>query len=274
MTIDLDDHDDWLRFGRRGPDRGGRTPHFQYSKLRMTKNAKRGAGMRVNVPDGAPKFVFCMGHTQRRGIGADSRTLHRNHLRSQANYHNLDGLLGAAFSFDKDGPVDRVWQRVEPWEDDIRYFRASLNPLNHDQIKDWERFVGDFMDTLQNGSHKTFDSSGKGLHWHADGLLTDEDRAAGNTIDWVASIHRETGRTHAHVLFRGTLGKDDLYIEREAIGQLWIMGRGVASMEHHIGLQMEHNPEMELRFEKSIKRSMEKEQRDLSKRAELDMEID
>src|SRR4051812_22321586 len=211
MRIDLDDHDDWAKVGKRGPDRGGRTPHFQHSKLFTTKNTSRGAGMRVHVPEGAPRFIFSMGHTQRQGIGADSRTAHRNHLRGQANYNGLDGKLGQAFSFDKDGELDgRVWQRVEAWEDDKRYFRASLNPLNHDEIKDWLRFGGEFMETFQHGSHRTFDPAGKGMHWHADGLLTDEDREAGRELDWVMSVHRATGRTHAHVLIRGMVGEHDL----------------------------------------------------------------
>lgn len=256
MRLDLDDMDDWVKVGRRGPDQGGRTPHFQHSKLFTAKGARRGGGFKVHIADGSPKFVFRMGYTQRAGIGADSRSVHRERLRSQANYHDLDGKLGAAFSFDRNGPVDRVWHRVEEWEDDKRYFRASLNPLNHDRIKDWQQFGVDFMETLQNGSGPIFDPDGKGLHWHSDGLLTDEDKAAGKTIDWVMSIHRETGRTHAHVLFRGMLGKDDLYIEPKATRQFWIMGQGVASMEQHVGMNFERNMEAEKEIERSIQDDM------------------
>ena len=275
MKMDLDDPDDWVRVKSRSPDRGGKPPRFQDSKLFMAKNARRGGNFRVEVPDGVPKFVFLMGYTQRRGIGADSRTAHRGLLRGQAQYNGRDGAIGWAFSFDKNGPVDRVWHRVEEWEDDKRYFRASLNPLNHEAIKDWQRFGADFMETLQHGSERTFGSDGQPLHWHSDGLLTDEDRAAKKEIDWVMSIHRETGRTHAHVLFRGTLGNDDLYIEPKATRQFWIMGQGVASMDHHVGMKMERNREVEMDLEKMIRRDLRLDMpSSKAKRLGLDQEID
>jgi hypothetical protein len=275
MKIDLDDIDSWAKFGKRGPDKASGRAHFTESKLFMAKGARRGGSMKVNVPPGAPKFVYCTGYTQRRGIGADSRTVHRNRLRSQANYHALDGKLGHAFSFDRDGVVDRVWHRVEEWEDDKRYFRASLNPLNHDEIRDWERFVSEFMETMQHGSHRTFDLEGKGLHWHSDGLLTDEDREAGKHIDWVASLHHETGRTHAHVLFRGMIGNEDLYIMPQATKQLYIMGQGVTSMDHHVGMKFEQSLEAEREMEKQIKRELRLDEQAMNApRVGLDWDID
>lgn len=276
MAFDLDDIDDWVRVGKRGPDKGGRPPRFREAKLFMAKNAKRGSGFRVDLPQGAPKFVFCMGYTQRRGIGADSRTLHRNHLRSQANYNGRDGILGWAFSFDKDGPVDRVFDRVESWEDDKRYFRASLNPLDHEEIKDWQRFGTEFMETLQHGSQRTFDPEGKGLHWHSDGLLTDEDRAAGKEIDWVMSVHHGTGRAHTHVMWRGMIGKDDLYITRDAVTNLYRMGQGVASMDHHVGMHIERSQEIEQTVERqieTIQKQMQMEDRAV-RRLSRELEID
>lgn len=252
MKMDLSDPDDWVRVGHRGPDREGRMKHFTTSKLRMSKNARRGRGSSVHVPDNAPKFVFCMGYTQKKGIGVDSRTNQRNNLRSQANYHNLDGKLGQAFSFDKNGEINRVWGRVEEWEDDWRYFRASLNPLDHEAIKDWPRFLNEFMDTLQHGSQRAFGMEGEAMHWHADGILTDDDRAKGHGLDWVASLHRETGRTHAHVLIRGKVGMDDLYIEPGATKQFWKIGRGVASMDHHVGMKLELSQDMEQADAKAV----------------------
>jgi hypothetical protein len=275
MRIDLDDHDDWAKVGRRSPDQGGRPPRFQHSKLFTTKNASRGAGMRVHLPEGAPRCVFSMGHTQRRGIGGDSRTAHRNHLRGQANYNGLDGKLGQSLSFDKDGELDeRVWSRVEAWEGDKRYFRASLNPLNHDEIKDWQRFGREFMETFQNGSHHTFDPAGGGMHWHADGILTDEDRTAGNHLDWVMSVHRETGRTHTHVLIRGMVGDRDLYIDPEAVKQFWMVGSGVASMPHHVGMQIERSPEIEKQLEQTIRHEVQMEDRAMRRRLALELEVD
>lgn len=254
--IDLYDFDDWVKVRMRSPDKGGKPPRFQHSKLFMGKNARRGSGMKTEVPDSAPMFVFRMGHTQRQGIGADSRTIHRDRLRSQAYYNGRDGKLGWAFSFDKNGQVEKVWERVEEWEDDKRYFRASLNPAHSEKITDWQRFGTEFMEAFQHGSAHTFDKDGKGLHWHTDGLLTDDDRAAGHELDWVMSIHRETGRTHAHVLIRGMVGSDYLYIEPGAAKQLWKIGRGVASMDHHIGLRHEYSIEQDRQFSVSIDKEM------------------
>lgn len=274
MKIDLDDVDDWAKFGKRGPDRVGRPPHFQHSKLFTAKRAVRGNGFTAAAANGSPKFVFVMGYTTREGIGADSRMVHRNRLRSQANYHGLDGVLGPAESFDKDGPVDRVWSRVEEWENDKRYFRASLNPLNHDEVKDWHQFGREFMETMQHGSQRTFDPDANGMHWYSDGLLTDDDRAAGKTIDWVMSMHHETGRTHMHLLFRGTLGNDDLYIMPQATKQLWVMGQGVLSMDHHVGMKLENSPELDRQMEKTIKHDIKQDDIGFRKRLNLDMDID
>lgn len=275
MRIDLDDIDAWAKFGKRGPDKGGRAPHYTESKLFTAKNAKRGGSMKVNVPPGVPKFVFKMGFTQRRGIGADSRTIHRNNFKRQADYIGMDGKLGPSFSFDKDGRVESVWERVEAWVDDKRYFRASLNPLNHDEIEDWPRFIGEFMNTMQFGSQQTFDPKGSGLHWHADGLLTPEDIAAGKEIDWTASIHEETGRFHGHVLWRGMIGNEDLYIMPQATKQLYIMGQGVASMDHHVGMKFEQNLETEREMEKQIKRELRLDEQAMSSpRVGLDWDID
>lgn len=276
MAIDLDDPDDWIKVGKRGPDRGGKTPRFREAKLFMAKNATRGRGFRVDLPEGSPSVIVNMGYTQRQGIGADSRTIHRNRLRSQANYNGRDGIIGWAFSFDKDGRVDRVFDRVEAWEDDKRYFRAYISPLDHENIKDWQRFGTEFMDALQHGSKRTFDADGKGLHWHSDPLLTDEDRAAGHEIDWVMSVHRETGRTHTHVMWQGRVGKDDLYIARDAVINLCNVGSGVASMNHHIGMQLERSQEYQLSVEQQIKainKQMQMEDRTVHKLSR-DMEIE
>jgi hypothetical protein len=276
MAINWDD-EDWLKVGRKSPNQGGRQPHFTTSRLFTATTARRGAGARVHVDSHAPKAIFRMGYTQRRGIGVDSRTLHRNHLRAQANYIGSDKTLGPAEAFDKNGPVESIWQRVESWEDDTRYFRVSLNPLDHDKIQDWPRYVSECMEVFQHGSHRTFDPSGQGLHWHADGMRTDEDRAAGKEIDWVASVHRSTGRAHAHVLMRGTLGHEDLRIDSEAISEFWKIGCGVASMEHHVGLQFERNPEVEVEFARTVVRDYQTDHRalsKLSKQAGHDLEID
>lgn len=278
MKIDLSDDEDWIKVGKAGPDRNTRPARFQTSKLFTTRTIKRGNGGRINVPERAPRFVLNMGHTQRAGIGADSRTLHRSHLRAQALYIQRDGEIGFSQSFDKDGKVESVWDQVESWVDDKRYFRMSLNPFDHEQIKDWQRFVWEFMDALQNGSHHTLDPDGKGLHWHADGLLTDEDRAAGNGIDWVGSIHRETGRTHAHVLMRGTLGKDDLYIANGMMKNLWQLGRGIASMDHHVGMQldrsMSHDQQIGKKFEQQIQKEAQFDDRTVRHHLSRDMEIE
>lgn len=276
MRIDLDDPDDWVRVVKRGPDKGGRPPRFKEAKLFMSKNAKRGGGARVHVPEGAPRFIFDMGYTQCKGIGADSRNDFRRKLMAQAGYNGRDGILGFSYSFDKDGIVDDMRERVESWEEDKRYFRASLNPLNHEDIKDWPRFTAEFMDVLQNGSHRAFGMDGQGMRWHADGILTDEDRAAGKEVDWTASIHRETGRTHVHVLFRGKLGKDDLYIERDATKHLWKIGSGVASMDHHIGMQFERSQEVEQTAEqqiRAIQKQLQMEDRAV-RRLSRELEID
>lgn len=272
MTLDWED-DDWVKVGKPSADKGAR---FKTSRLFMANTARRGSGFRVNVPDGSPKTIFRMGYGERAGIGTVSRTQHRTKLRSQANYNGRDGKLGPAESFDKDGPVESVWGRVENWENDRRYFRVIINPFDHDKIRDWQRYVTECMEVLQHGSHKTFDPNGKGLHWFADGLLTDEDRAAGKSLDWVASVHRETGRAHAHVLIRGMLGQDDLHIAPEAIRQFQVIGSGVASMAHHVGIHLQHDAKAQLSFEKEVQRDARLDQREMSKlstRMEPDLEM-
>lgn len=263
MAVDLDDPDDWVRVVKRGPDKGGRHPRFTSSKLFMSKNARRGGGFGVHVPDAAPRFVFRMGYTQRAGIGADSRNHHRSKLMAQAGYNGRDGVRGFAYSFDEEGRVENVRERVAEWEDDKRYFRASLNPFDHESIKDWQQFGHDFMNVLQHGSHRAFGMEGQAMPWHADGLLTDEDRANGVELDWVMSIHRPE-RTHIHLLLRGKVGMDDLYIEPGATKEMWKIGRGVASMDHHVGMQLDRSPELEQTGEKLaqvIKREMIMEDR-------------
>lgn len=260
MRVDLDDEEDWIRVGRPAPAGRG----FGASRLFLARAARRGAGVRAALPAGAPRFVLGLGYTQRHGIGADSRTRQRTLLRAQATYNGLDGKMGGAFSFDADGTVVRdVWERVESWQDDRRYWRASLNPFDHAEIRDWERFGHEFMATLQHGAARTFDPTGAGLHWGYDGLLTDADRAAGRSLDWVASVHRETGRTHAHVLIGGTLGGDDLYVEPGAVKDLWQVGRGVASMDHHVGLGLERERALEPGLMADIRRSLAVEDRDV-----------
>lgn len=111
------------------------------------------------------------------------------------------------------------------------------------------------------------------MHWHADGLLTDEDRAKGIVLDWVASIHRP-GRTHIHLLVRGKVGMDDLYIEPGAAKAMWKVGRGIASMDHHVGMQFDRSQEMEWigeRMAQTIRREMQMEDRAARR---LDREID
>jgi len=272
VRVDLDDHDDWVRPGRAAPEREGPGSRFRTSKLFMNGTARRGSGARVSLPEGTPRFVLGMGYTERRGIGADSRMRQRTLLRAQANYNGLDGKLGRAFSFDRDGEVKGVWERTESWQDDRRYFRASLNPFDHDRIADWERFGRDFMEALQHGSHRALGKVGDGLHWHFDGLLTDADRVAGHSLDWVMSIHRETGRTHTHALIRGVVGNDDLYIEPGATKDLWKVGRGVASMDHHVGMSLDRSREIDLKVTKEIRRDIALEGREVRRR-ELDLEI-
>ncbi len=275
MTVDLDDPDDWIRVVKRGPDKGGRQPRFTSSKLFMSKNARRGGGgFKVHVPDGAPKFVLRMGYTQRAGIGADSRNHYRSKLMAQAGYHGRDGVLGFAYSFDEEGRVDDVRDRVAGWDDDKRYFRASLNPLDHEAIKDWPQFGADFMNAFQHGSHRAFGMEGQAMHWHSDGLLTDEDRAKGHGLDWTASIHRATGRTHIHLLVRGKLGMDDLYIEPGAVKEMWKVGQGVASMDQHVGMQLQQSAEMDRVAEQTmqtIQRQMQMEDRAVRRFMELEL---
>lgn len=275
MSVDLDDFDDWVKVGRRGPEQGGRPPRFTSSKLFTTKNARRGGGgFKVHVPEGAPRFVLGMGYTQRAGIGADSRNDYRRKLMSQAGYNGRDGVLGFSYSFDAEGRVDDVRERVAGWEDDKRYFRASLNPLEHDRIKDWPEFTNDFMAAFQHGSHRAFGMEGQAMHWHSDGLLTDEDRAKGIELDWTGSIHRETGRTHVHLLIRGKVGMDDLYIEPGATKELWKVGHGVVSMDQHVGLQLQQSPELERAAEQAIEtiqKQMQMEDRAVRQFMELDL---
>lgn len=274
MTVDLYDFDDWVKVGRRGPDQGGRQPRFTSSKLFMSKNARRGGGFKVHIPSGAPKFVFVMGYTQRAGIGADSRTDFRRKLMAQAGYNGRDGVLGFSYSFDADGRVTDMRERVEEWQDDKRYFRASLNPLDHDKIKDWPQFTSDFMEAFQHGSHRAFGMEGQAMHWHSDGLLTDDDRAKGIDLDWTGSIHRETGRTHAHILVRGKVGMDDLYIEPGATKALWKLGQGVTSMEQHVGMEIEQSRDLEHAAEvmiETIQKQMQMEDRAVRRFMEMDL---
>lgn len=265
MDFYIDD-DEFFRPRMRSPDQDKRV-HFKYAKPLLSKPARRGQNFRTEVPKDAPMFIFKTGYTERRGAGADSRQAHRNVLRRQATYHGMDGKDGPSHSFDKDGEVKSVWERVEPWEDDRRYFRASLNPYDHDKIKDWPQFVADFMETMQHGTDRMF---GKDLHWKCDGLLNDKDYRNKQRIDWVGSIHQSTGRTHAHVLWRGKLGNGDLYIVPKAISHIWAMGRGVASMEHHVGLSFEREAELASKLEAAVKADMRHELRAMKSGLEME----
>ena len=77
-----------------------------------------------------------------------------------------------------------------------------------------------------------------------------------------------------HLLFRGTLGKDDLYIQPQATKQLWVMGQGVLSMDHHVGMKMEHNVELDRQIEKTIKHDIKHDDVSLRKSLDLGMDLD
>lgn len=145
--------------------------------------------------------------------------------------------------FDRDGKVDRPVERVEPWTDDQRYYRLMLSPEHGNRMTDMERYVREVMSEVEQK------------------VFTVAEYKAGMRLEWIAAIHTNTNRQHAHVLIRGQIGREELNMlrcfETKGISSL---AREVATRAHHLGPRRwrEVVAERELAANKDVIRDLER----------------
>lgn len=196
--------------------KGRMLPGVRRPFAERTNETSRG-GM-VLKPSGAHQpVVVRITYAERHGRGADARREQVGKVREYGAYitrtMDVDGP-----PVDRDGVVENWQEKIEPWVDDRRLFRMSVNPLNGNDIQDWPGYIRDVMAEVERR------------------VLSPAELDAGQHIDWIASVHTDTGRAHAHVAVRGRAGDEDLRFDRDFIyGGITRIAREVANRDRHLG---------------------------------------